>query len=175
MADQYAGSAERWLVNANRALLIVLLAAMVVVTFINVMLRYTSESSLLWGEEVARHLMIWLTFTGAGLALRNGAHIGIDSLEKALPPLAARAVRAMIALIVLMLFIALLIVGVEYAWRTRFQTSAALQISVAWVYAGMPIGCGLLLAHLALVARRYVLGEPYEHDDGVDKDLAASI
>ena len=73
---------ERRFVQANRALLIMLLAAMVVVTFVNVVMRYLGESSFLWGEEVGRHLMIWLAFIGGGLALRNGAHIGVDSLER---------------------------------------------------------------------------------------------
>jgi TRAP-type C4-dicarboxylate transport system permease small subunit len=166
---------ERRFVQANRALLIVLLAAMVVVTFVNVVMRYTGESSFLWGEEVGRHLMIWLAFVGSGLALRNGAHIGVDSLERSLPPRAARIVRAAIALILLVLFAALMIEGIDYAWRTRFQASAALQISMAWVYAGMPIGCLLMLMHLGFIARRYVLGEPIAHEDGVDRELASAI
>ena len=166
---------ERRFVQANRALLIVLLAAMVVVTFVNVVMRYTGESSFLWGEEVGRHLMIWLAFVGGGLALRNGVHIGVDSLERSLPARAAGMVRAAIALVLLVLFIALMIEGIDYTWRTRFQASAALQVSMAWVYAGMPIGCLLMLAHLGFIARRYVLGEPIEHEDGVDRELASAI
>jgi TRAP-type C4-dicarboxylate transport system permease small subunit len=166
---------ERRFVQANRALLIVLLAAMVVVTFVNVVLRYTGEVSFLWAEEVGRHLMIWLAFIGGGLALRNGAHIGVDSLERSLPPRAARGVRAAIALILSVLFVALMIEGIDYAWRTRFQASAALQISMAGVYAGMPMGCLLMLAHLGFVARRYVLGESIEPEDGVDRELASAI
>src|SRR5688572_30817733 len=117
---------ERQFVQANRVALIVLLAAMVVVTFVNVVMRYMGESSFLWGEEVGRHLMIWLAFIGGGLALRSGAHIGVDSLERSLPPGPARVVRAAIALILLVLFVALMVEGIDYAWRTRFQTSAAL-------------------------------------------------
>ena len=166
---------ERHFVQANRGLLILLLTAMVVVTFVNVVMRYTGESSFLWGEEVGRHLMIWLAFVGGGLALRSGAHIGVDSLERSLPPRAARAVRAAIALILLVLFVALMIEGIDYAWRTRFQASAALQISMAWVYAGMPIGCLLMLVHLGLIARRYVFGVPIEHEDGVDRELASAL
>ena len=166
---------ERRFVQANRALLIVLLTAMVIVTFVNVFLRYAGESSFLWGEEVGRHLMIWLAFIGGGLALRNGAHIGVDSLERSLPLRAARVVRAAIALILGVLFVALMVEGIDYAWRTRFQASAALQISMAWVYAGMPIGCLLMLAHLGFVARRYVLGESIEPEDGVDRELASAL
>ncbi len=168
-------SIERYLVQANRVLLIALLSAMVVVTFVNVFLRYVSESSFPWGEEVGRHLMIWLAFVGSGLALRNGAQIGVDTLEQALPARQACWLRAAIALITLVLFVALVVEGIDYAWRTRFQASAALQISMAWVYAGMPLGCLLTIAHLGLVARRYVLGEPFEHEDGVDKELASAL
>jgi len=46
---------------------------------------------------------------------------------------------------------------------------------MAWVYAGMPIGCLLMLAHLGFVARRYVLGESIEPEDGVDRELASAI
>ena len=166
---------ERRFVQVNRALLMVLLAAMVVVTFVNVVMRYAGESSFLWGEEVGRHLMIWVAFVGSGLALRYGAHIGVDSLERSLPARAARVVRAAIALILLVLFVALMVEGIDYAWRTRFQASAALQISMAWVYAGMPIGCALMLAHLAFIARRYVIGAPIEHEDGVDRELASTL
>lgn len=161
--------------QANRALMMIILAAMVVVTFVNVILRYSGENSFLWGEEVARHLMIWLAFVGSGMTLRAGAHIGIDTLEQRLPAPAGRAVRTLIAVIMLMLFVALMLEGVDYAWRTRFQTSAALQISMAWVYAGMPVGCLLMIAHLGLVARRYVLGQPIESEDSLDKDLASAL
>jgi TRAP-type C4-dicarboxylate transport system permease small subunit len=84
-------------------------------------------------------------------------------------------VRAAIALILLVVFVALMVEGIDYAWRTRFQASAALQISMAWVYAGMPMGCLLMLAHLGFVARRYVLGESIEPEDGVDRELASAI
>jgi len=166
---------ERRLVHANRAALMVMLVAMVLVTFVNVILRYSGSNSFLWGEEVGRHLMIWLAFVGGGLALRAGAHIGVDTLERWVPATAGRVVRILIALVMLMLFVALMVEGVDYAWRTRFQTSAALQISMAWVYAGMPVGCLLMIAHLGLVARRYVLGQPIESEDSLDKDLAAAL
>lgn len=166
---------ERQLVLVNRAALMVILAAMVLVTFVNVILRYSGTNSFLWGEEVGRHLMIWLTFVGGGLALRAGAHIGVDTLERWAPATGGRAVRALIALVMLILFVGLMVEGIDYSWRTRFQTSAALQISMAWVYAGMPVGCLLMIAHLGLVARRYVLGQPIESEDSLDKDLASAF
>jgi TRAP-type C4-dicarboxylate transport system permease small subunit len=166
---------ERRFVQANRLLLILLLGAMVVVVFANVCMRYLFGTSVIWSEEVARHLMIWLTFAGSGLALRNGAQIGIDTLQDALPAAAARALRLLLVIGMLLLFLALAWYGVDYALRTRFQVSAALGVSMMYVYIGMPVGCALLAAHLLLIARRYVRGREFANDDGVSHDAAAAL
>src|SRR3989442_14078972 len=73
---------ERALVACNRWLLIVLLLAMACIVFANVVLRYTTGDSIVWAEEVARHMMIWVTFLGAGLVLRFGGHVAIDNLHR---------------------------------------------------------------------------------------------
>lgn len=166
---------ERYFVLINRWLLIALLAAMVVIVFANVLMRYVLGTSVIWSEEVARHLMIWLTFVGSGLALRTGAQIGIETLQDALPPRAARALRLVLALAMLALFVALAWYGIDYALRTRFQISAALGISMMYVYIGMPIGCALLAAHLLFVLRGYVRSREFANDDGVSHDTAAAL
>ncbi|MPS92065.1 MAG: TRAP transporter small permease subunit, partial [Comamonas sp.] len=73
---------ERTLVAGNRWLLILLLLAMACIVFANVVLRYTTGDSIVWAEEVARHMMIWVTFLGSGLVLRFGGHVAIDNLHR---------------------------------------------------------------------------------------------
>jgi TRAP-type C4-dicarboxylate transport system permease small subunit len=166
---------ERLFVGFNRWLLIVLLAAMVVIVFANVVLRYAVGTSLVWSEELARHLMIWMTFVGSGLALRSGAQIGIDTLQDALPARAARRLRLALAIGMLLLFVLLAWYGIDYAWRTRFQTSAALGVSMFYVYVGMPVGCVLMAIHLLLILKPYVERRAFVPDDGVDHDSAAAL
>jgi TRAP-type transport system small permease protein len=166
---------ERRFVSFNRWLLIVLLTAMVAIVFANVVMRYLLGTSLIWSEEVARHLMIWLTFVGSGLALRSGAQLGVDTLQDALPPAAARLLRLALALGMLVLFVLLAWYGIDYAWRTRFQVSAALGVSMSYVYIGMPVGCVLMAIHLLLIVRRYVARREFVADDGVSHDSAAAL
>ena len=90
---------ERFLA-INRWALILILAIMSVIIFTNVLLRYTTNQSIEWAEEVARHMMIWLTFIGCGPVLRYGGHIAIDNLQDSLPPRAAQVLRALIALLI---------------------------------------------------------------------------
>jgi len=62
----------------------VLLAVMVVLVFGNVFLRYGFNSGITISEELSRWLMVWLTFLGAVVALREHAHLGVDTLVQAL-------------------------------------------------------------------------------------------
>jgi TRAP-type C4-dicarboxylate transport system permease small subunit len=62
------------------------LAVMVVLVFTNVVLRYIFNSGIATSEELSRWLLVWLTFLGAIVALREHAHLGVDSLIRALPP-----------------------------------------------------------------------------------------
>jgi len=61
------------------------LALMVVLVFGNVVLRYAFNSGITVSEELSRWLFVWLTFVGAILALRNHAHLGMDSVVSKLP------------------------------------------------------------------------------------------
>ena len=76
---------DRLLLSVNRWAVIVLLAAMATMVFANVALRFLTDYSILWVEETSRYTMVWLTFIGAGLVLRYGGHIVIDSLQQAVP------------------------------------------------------------------------------------------
>src|ERR1041384_5184068 len=66
------------------------LAAMVVLVFGNVVLRYVFNSGITVSEELSRWLMVWLTFLGAIVALREHSHLGVDTLVRALPPVGKR-------------------------------------------------------------------------------------
>ena len=166
---------ERAFVAANRWALIALLAAMACIVFANVALRYLTNDSLVWAEEVARHLMIWLTFVGAGLVLRFGGHIAIENLHDVLPGRGGLFLRALIVAALLAFFALMAWQGALYTSVMRFQTTAATGISFGWAYVAMPLGFVLLIVHLLLVARRYVLERRVVASDEIDAETAATL
>lgn len=147
---------ERWLVEANKWVLVLLLSAMAVIIFANVTLRYLTNFSITWSEEVARYLMIWMTFLGAGLALRFGGHVAITNLQEAMPAQAQRVLRLVIVVLLLAFFAAMIWMGYDYMARMRFQVTPATRISFGYIYAAMPIGFLLMSVHLLLIVRAYV-------------------
>lgn len=67
-----------------KALVGVLLAAMVVLVFGNVVLRYAFGSGITVSEELARWFFVWLVFLGAIVGLKEHSHLGVDTLLLAL-------------------------------------------------------------------------------------------
>lgn len=166
---------ERGLVAANRWLLILLLLAMAIIIFCNVVLRYTTGDSIIWAEEVARHMMIWVAFLGAGLALRFGGHVAIDNLHRAVSARVARFLRAVVVLGLSVFFIFMAVASSDYVWRTRFQSTAATDIPISFIYAAMPVGFVLMLVHLMFIARKYISEGEFEHSDETDGETAGSL
>lgn len=68
-------------------LVVLCLATMVILVFGNVLLRYGFNSGITISEELSRWCFVWLTFTGAVIAMRSHTHLGMDSVVSRLPVL----------------------------------------------------------------------------------------
>ncbi len=166
---------ERILVACNRWLLILLLVAMACIVFANVVLRYTTGDSIVWAEEVARHLMIWVTFLGAGLVLRFGGHVAIDNLHQAVSTRSARWLRTVVAVGIGVFCLVMTYFSVLYVWATRFQTTAATDIPISFIYLAMPMGFLLMFVHLLFIVRSYIADGSYIESGEMDAEAAASL
>ena len=78
------------------------LATLCLLVIYSVVMRYAFNSGIPTSEELSRWLLVWLTFLGAIVALRQHAHLGVDTLVRALPPLGKKI--CFIASYVLMLY-----------------------------------------------------------------------
>lgn len=162
---------ERIFVAANRWVLILLLSAMSMIVFANVSLRYLTNYSLVWAEEVARYLMIWLTLLGSGPVLRYGGHVAVTNLIDAVPPRWQRALRGFVALSLFAFFVGMVWVGYTYAARMQYQLTPATRISFGYIYSAIPIGFALLGVHMALILRGFVAEGAFKESAALPADL----
>ena len=79
-----------WLDQIARVTIIATLSGMVAVVSAQVVLRYGLNTSLDWGEDIARLLFVWSIFLAVPLGVNSGAHIGIELLVRVLPDAARR-------------------------------------------------------------------------------------
>ena len=64
--------------------LVIMLSAMVIMVFGNVVLRYGFNDGIISSEEISRFLFIWITFLGAIVTFRDNGHLGLDSVVRKL-------------------------------------------------------------------------------------------
>ena len=110
------------------------LAAMVVLVFGNVVLRYGFNSGISVSEELSRWLFVWLTFMGAIIGLREHAHLGTDMLVSRLGPLGKKACLVLAYALMLLMCWMLFSGSLEQTkinWDVTAPSSGA---SMAWFY-----------------------------------------
>lgn len=107
-------------------------------------------SAVGWTEEVARFLLVWITFLAGTLAFQRGRHIAVTFVVDALPGRLRQIARLAALLVVLAFMITLIVIGYRYMQVQSFQKSASLRLSMTYVYAVMPI-CAAIMAWYALV------------------------
>lgn len=128
---------NRWIDRACRGLegvIAAMLAAMVVLVFGNVVLRYLFNSGITVSEEVSRWLFIWMTFLGAIVALREHGHLGVDMVVQRLPAWAKKICLGLGHLLMLYILWLLLQGSIAQArinWDVTAPTTGA---SMAIVY-----------------------------------------
>ncbi|WP_226492387.1 TRAP transporter small permease [Hydrogenophaga taeniospiralis] len=134
------------------ALMVLSLAAMVLMVFGNVVMRYGFNSGITLSEELSRWLFVWMTFMGAVVALNERAHLGTDSLISRLPVAGQKACLGLSLL--LMLFICWLIFqgSLEQTKINWGSTSAVMETSMGYFYASgvvfAVLGAPVLLLNL---------------------------
>ena len=122
-----------------RLLLAVLLGGLSLLMFVQVVMRYVFNSSIVWSEEVPRIMLIWLVFVGLATTMK-GKHLIIDVVRE----------RPWITVVSIIFKWALLIFFVYYGTiltiKVSGQTMPITKISRSWQYAAAPVGAALALA-----------------------------
>ncbi len=135
------------IVEIPAALLVV---AEIVILFAGVVSRYVLHAPLIWSDELASILFLWLAMLGAVVAFRRSEHMRMTALVASAGP-SLRAYLDVVATCAALAFLLLIVhPGYEYAYEESFITTPALQISNTWRAAALPVGT-CLMALLALL------------------------
>jgi TRAP-type C4-dicarboxylate transport system permease small subunit len=128
-------------------LLFIILTVMTLTMATNVFCRSVLRFSLYWGDELAQVLMVWLTFLGAAVAMREHAHYRFDYLSRILHSRARRAYLLVAKVIVLVAIVLLLYWSTLVTVRIRSWIMPAMEYSRAWVYGACPVGSAFMLIY----------------------------
>src|SRR5690242_5096723 len=110
----------------------ILVVAEIAILFAGVVARYGLHRPLIWSDELASILFLWLAMLGAAVAFRRSEHMRMTAVVASAGP----AMRAWLDLVAVCAALAFLVLIVwpswEYAYEESFITTPALQISNIW-------------------------------------------
>ena len=130
------------LVEVPAALLVV---AEIVVLLSGILARYVFHKPIVWSDELAGILFLWLAMLGAVIAFQRGEHMRMTAIVGMLQP-RARAFLDVVAVAAALAFILLVIhPAYEFAADEVYVTTPALEIANSWRAAALPVGIALML------------------------------
>ena len=148
--------------NVNDAVVVVLFLAMTITVIIQVFFRFVIQSPLRWTEELARYLMIWLVLMASAIAMGKRSRLQVDVLTSALP--------AIVDLLTIVFLCIMTYFGFKVVQSTTAQTSPAMQIPMALIYAAFPTGGALMIMEqlLTFIERLKNKNAPEEPREFID-------
>ncbi|MEX2519643.1 MAG: TRAP transporter small permease [Paracoccaceae bacterium] len=118
-----------------------------------------------WSEVITRSAMIWGVFMGVAPAIREGAMIAVDIIQRTLPPKLGLALHLVSALLTFIFFAILFWQGWAMTERVAGQNVAALDLSMSWAYAALPVGSFFIMLAVMGSAIRATQGEWRERSE----------
>jgi tripartite ATP-independent transporter DctM subunit len=137
--------AERWLGSIVAAAAASLVVAEIIVLFSGVSARYLFQKPIIWSDELAGILFLWLAMLGAVVAFQRAEHMRMTAIVGMVSP-RTRAFFDVLAIAAPLAFLALVLQpAYEFASDEALVSTPALDISNLWRAAALPVGLGLML------------------------------
>ena len=133
----------KWITEVPAAILVV---AEIVLLLANVTWRYALHDPLMWGDELASLLFIWLAMLGTVIALRRGEHMRLTTFLARMSPEKRIFFDTFGGVIVLTFMLLLMGPAWEYVKEEWIITTPALEIPHAFRVASIAVGFTLMLA-----------------------------
>ena len=134
----------------NEAGVIFSLTVMMVSVLIQVFARFFLDSAPSWTEEMARIFFVFSVAFGAGLAVKEGAYIFLDSVIHWFNPGMRSMINTTGKLIVLLVAIVMLAYSFKFVAIGTLETSPAMNINMGYVFTSMPIMAGMISVYTLL-------------------------
>ena len=117
----------------------------IAILFAGVVSRYVFHRPLVWSDELASILFLWLAMLGSVIAVRRGEHMRMTAIvAKVSPPV--RAYLEAVAISAGLAFLVMIVVPAwDYAYEESYITTPALQIANSYRAAALPVGVTLMI------------------------------
>ena len=123
-----------------RILVGLLIAALIVPVFMQVLARYTGIiPTYLWTEELAKFIFIWIVMIGSMIAVWEGTHFDVRVIPDARSPIGTLLQKGFVLIMICLFALLFVRFGIDYAKFGSIQSSVMMQVNLLWIYASVPL------------------------------------
>lgn len=146
-----------WILDKIRSAAIIgMLGYIVILSFVQIVLRYFTSADLkpfAWGDEVIRLLAIWVAFLAASVGVKQESHLSVQFfLDRFLTPAQLKIAKKCAILVVIGALCAVTYAGIMHVMKNTTNMLQNLpDITIAWFYASIPVGCFYLILEYAVL------------------------
>jgi TRAP-type C4-dicarboxylate transport system permease small subunit len=127
---------------------LLLMCALVLVTSSQVFARYVLNNPLIWSEELARYLFIWIVFLSSSIAFRINKHLSVDFVIAKLLPGVKKNIKTTGSIIIAIFLTTIVVISPQIVSVTFMQTSPTLSLPLGFIYLAFPASAVLMLLEL---------------------------
>lgn len=125
--------------------LILMFAAMVIIIFVQVIMRYGFNNSLSWSEELGKFLFVWLSWFGISIGARRGEHIKITMFTDKLSFVPAQVMNILAEIVVFIICAVTAYYSASLVMSQAHVRFAGIKISMSWGYLSVAVGCVMMM------------------------------
>ena len=140
------------------------LAVVIVITFVNAILRYAFDSPLGWIEEISVLLYTFMVFFGLSVTHKKNSAVGVDIIVSLLPPKGRRVMDTISVVLTLAIWGVLVVLGCRLAYSTKSSYTSYLRIPYHYIYWFFPISGFFCIVQLIHRLTEIFSGKAYQID-----------
>ena len=130
------------------SILCVLISALSIITFSQVVARYVFEAPLSWSEELARFLLLWLAMLSSAYAFKIKSHFALQFVTKIVPSKIQKLISVLVPLLVISFLSGFVFYSIKFVLGVKGHLAPALQIPMEIPYSSSIAGSSLMLYYV---------------------------
>ena len=152
----------RFLDKFEEIILMAGLTLMGLAVAVQIFMRYIFNMPLVWSEEFARYIFVWISFIGASYGVRQGSHIAMEYFFNKFGPRMRKRIAVSTNILSIAAFAYLIPTAINFTRQQHSIASSAMDMPMSWLFAAVPIGCALICFRLIVSTVHIAKSSPGE-------------
>ncbi|WP_338946764.1 TRAP transporter small permease [Fusobacterium canifelinum] len=137
----------------EEAILVGMFTLMVIIIFVQVIMRYIFNNSLSWSEELGKFLFVWISWLGISIGAKRKEHIKITMFIDRCSPQLKFMCDILSEFVVLVICAITAYYGVELVISQSQIFFAGIKISMSWGYLSVVLGCFIMMIRNLIIIK----------------------